>query len=275
VRACLIFSLLLAQADATSRSWNQPVEPFKVIGNIHYVGANEITSFLITTPQGHILLDGGFVETAPQILANIRKLGFRPEDVKVLINSQAHLDHAGGFAELKRVTGASLAVMQGDAEQVARGGRNDFAFGDKLQFQPAQPDRVLHDGDVVALGGTTMKAVRTPGHTRGCTTWTVTAIDQRHRYHVVFVCSTTAPGYQLKDNAAYPEIANDFRGTFRTLEALPCEVFLGSHGSFFHLREKMERLARGDRLAFVDPAGYREYLAASRESFEQQLRSTP
>jgi metallo-beta-lactamase class B len=157
-----ILAALLAQADPTSRSRNQPVEPFKLIGNIHYVGANEITSFLVTTPQGHILLDGGFVETVPQILANIRKLGFRPEDVKVLINSHAHLDHAGGFAELKSVTGASLAVMQGDAEQVARGGRGDFAFGDTLAFPAVQPDRVLHDGDLVALGGTTLKAVRTP-----------------------------------------------------------------------------------------------------------------
>jgi metallo-beta-lactamase class B len=267
-----VLAALLAQADPTNRSWNQPVEPFKVIGNVHYVGANEITSFLVTTPQGHILLDGGFVETAPQILSNIRKLGFRTEDVRVLLNSQAHFDHAGGFEELKRVTGASLAVMQGDAEQVARGGRNDFAFGDKLPFPPVQPDRVLHDGDVVALGGTTLKALRTPGHTKGCTTWTMSASENGRRFNVVFVCSTSAPGYQLKGNAAYPGIANDFRATFRTLEALSCDVFLGSHGSFFRLQEKMDRLRKGDPLAFVDPAGYRKFLAASRESFEQQLR---
>jgi metallo-beta-lactamase class B len=268
-----ILAALLAQADPTSRSRNQPVEPFKLIGNIHYVGANEITSFLVTTPQGHILLDGGFVETVPQILANIRKLGFRPEDVKVLINSHAHLDHAGGLAELKSVTGASLAVMQGDAEQVARGGRGDFAFGDTLAFPAVRPDRVLHDGDLVALGGTTLKAVRTPGHTKGCTSWTMTASDQGRRFEVVFVCSTTAPGYRLKGNAAYPTIVDDFRASFRILEGLPCDVYLGSHGSFFHLHEKMERLRNGDSSAFVDPAGYRRFLAASRESFEQQLRA--
>jgi metallo-beta-lactamase class B len=268
-----VLAALLAQSDPTHRTWNQPVEPFKLIGNIHYVGANEITSFLITTPKGHILLDGGFVETAPQILSNIRKLGFRTEDVRVLLNSQAHFDHAGGFEELKRVTGASLAVMQGDAEQVARGGRNDFAFGDTIPFPPVQPDRVLHDGDVVSVGGTTLKALRTPGHTKGCTTWTMSATENGRRFNAVFVCSTTAPSYKLKDNAAYPEIADDFRATFRTLEALPCDVFLGSHGSFFSLQQKMARLRKGDPLAFVDPAGYRKFLAATRESFEQQLRA--
>jgi metallo-beta-lactamase class B len=193
--------------------------------------------------------------------------------VRVLLNSQAHFDHAGGFEELKRVTGASLAVMQGDAEQVARGGRNDFAFGDTIPFPPVQPDRVLHDGDVVSVGGTTLKALHTPGHTKGCTTWTMSATENGRRFNVVFVCSTTAPGYKLKDNAAYPEIADDFRATFRTLEALPCDVFLGSHGSFFKLQQKMARLRKGDPLAFVDPAGYRKFLAATRESFEQQLRA--
>jgi metallo-beta-lactamase class B len=269
---CLPFlAALIAQATPETRSWNQPVEPFTVIGNLHYVGANEITSFLVTTEQGHILLDGGFVETAPQILANIRKLGFRPEDVKVLINSQAHFDHAGGFAELKRVTGARLLVMEGDAEQVARGGLGDFAFGDSLPFPAVQPDRVLHDGEVVALGGTTLKAVRTPGHTRGCTTWTMTASDHGRAFRVVFVCSTTAPGYRLSGNAAYPEIADDFRRSFRILEGLPCDVFLASHGSFFHLEEKTKRLRSGDALAFVDPEGYRKFLAATHASFDRQL----
>ena len=269
----LLFAALLAQADPTSRSWNEPVEPFRVIGNVHYVGANEITSFLITTPQGHILLDGGFVETAPQILANIRKLGFRPEDVKVILNSQAHYDHAGGFAELKHATGASLQVMEGDAEQVARGGREDFAFGDKFLFPPVEPDRVLRPGASVTLGGMSMKAVWTPGHTRGCTTWTMTALEGARRYSVVFVCSTTAPGYELVHNAAYPRIVDDYRASFRTLEALPCDVFLASHGSFFHLREKMQRLREGDALAFVDAQGYRKFIGETRETFEAQLRA--
>jgi len=269
----LLVAALLAQADPESRSWNQPVEPFRVVGNVYSVGANEITSFLVTTDRGHILLDGGFVETAPQILANIRKLGFRPEDVKVILNSQAHYDHAGGLAQLKQATGAKVEIMEGDAEQVARGGRGDFAFGDKFLFPPLTPDRVLHPGDTVTVGGVSMKAVLTPGHTRGCTTWAITAVERGRSYSVVFVCSTTAPGYQLAHNPAYPSIVEDFRGTFRTLEALPCDVFLASHGSFFHLREKTERLRRGDPLAFVDPRGYRSFVAESRRAFEAQLQA--
>src|SRR5215468_1825633 len=135
-------AILLAAAVA---EWNQPVEPFRVAGNLYYVGANEITSFLVTTPAGHIVLDGGFEETAPQILANIAKLGFKKEDVKVLLNSQAHNDHAGGFAALKKATGAKLEVMAGDAEQIERGGVGDFAFGDKFPFPKVHVDRVLHD----------------------------------------------------------------------------------------------------------------------------------
>ncbi len=210
--------------------------------------------------------------TLHEILGNIRKLGYRPEDVKVILNSQAHSDHAGGFAELKRATGASLQVMQGDAELVARGGHADFAFGDKLLFPPVKPDRVLRPGEVVSLDGTSMKAVSTPGHTRGCTSWTMTAREGARSYPVVFVCSTTAPGYELAHNTAYPDIADDYRASFRTLEALPCDVFLGSHGSFFHLQEKMERLRRGDPLAFVDPQGYRKFLLETRDAFEAQLR---
>jgi metallo-beta-lactamase class B len=269
----LLLAALLAQADPESRSWNQPVEPFRVIGNVHFVGANEITSFLITTPQGHILLDGGFVETAPQILANIRKLGFRPEDVKILLNSQAHYDHAGGFSELKRATPASLQIMQGDAEQVAQGGRGDFAFGDRFTFPAVKPDRILHPGEVITLGGTAMKAVWTPGHTRGCTSWTMTAGEGGKSYAVVFVCSMTAPGYELAHNVGYPGIVDDYRASFRTLESLPCDVFLGSHGSFFGLKEKAERLRKGDGLAFVDPTGYRKFVSGSRDAFEEQLRA--
>jgi len=181
-RFFILLSLVLAspalvqpQADPTSRSWNQPVEPYRIAGNIYYVGASDITSFLITTPEGHILLDGGFVETAPIIEANVRKLGFKLEDVKILLSSHAHFDHAGGLAELKRATGAKFAAMDKEAPLLARGGKWDFLFGDKYPFPPIQADRILHDGDTVLLGGTTLTAHLTPGHTKGNTTWTMKA----------------------------------------------------------------------------------------------------
>jgi metallo-beta-lactamase class B len=165
----LVPVLAHAQADPTSRSWNQPVEPYRIAGNLYYVGASDITSYLITTPEGNIVLDGGFAETAPMIAANIQKLGFKVEDVKILLSTHAHFDHAGGLAELKKRTGAPLYAGAADADLLARGGNGDFAFGDKLQFPPVQVDHPVHDGDRVSLGGTTLVAHATPGHTRGCT----------------------------------------------------------------------------------------------------------
>jgi metallo-beta-lactamase class B len=265
--------LLFAQKTETERSWNRPVEPFKIIGNIYYVGANEITSFLITTPQGHIVVDGGFVETAPQILANIKKLGFEPEDVKFLLNSQSHHDHAGGFAELKRVTGAKLAIMEQDKAQIENGGKGDFAWGDAGLFPAVKVDRTLHDGDMIALGGTTLRAVRTPGHTKGCTTWTMTVTEIGTPYNVVWVCSTTAPGYKLLGNVNYPNIVQDYHRTFDILKKLPCDVFLASHGNFFDLDEKSKQVRTNTaQNPFIDPDGYRQFLEQSQHDFEAEVK---
>ncbi len=264
--------LLFAQKTETERSWNQPVEPFKIIGNIYYVGANEITSFLIATPQGHILIDGGFVETAPQILANIKKLGFKPGEVKYLLNSQSHSDHAGGFAELKRVTGAKLAIMEQDKAEVEAGGHGDFAWGDTMLFPAAKVDRTLHDGDSIALGGTRLIALRTPGHTKGCTTWTATASEKGKSYKVVWVCSTTAPGYKLVGNANYPNIVQDYRRTFEILKKNPCDVFLASHGQFFNLEDKSKQIrANAARNPFIDPQGYRQFLEQTHRDLEAEV----
>src|SRR5512146_2519975 len=172
----LLFSVcLFGQSNPEWRSWNQPVQPFRIIGNIYYVGASDVTSFLITSPQGHILLDGGFVETAPMIRDNIRKLGFKPEDVKYLINSHAHFDHAAGLAQLKKWTGAKFVASREDGALIARGGRGDFAWGDKLTFPAVRPDRMIQDHETLSIGGVTMTAHLTPGHTKGCTTWTTEA----------------------------------------------------------------------------------------------------
>ena len=154
-------------ADDASRAMNQPVKPYRVIGNIYYVGASDVSSFLITTPNGHILLDSGFIETVPQIKQNMAQLGFRLEDIKILLNSHAHYDHAGGLAELKRLTGAKLMTSEGDVPLLAAGGKGDPNFGDRFLFEPVKPDRVLRDGDKVELGGVTMIARLTPGHTKG------------------------------------------------------------------------------------------------------------
>jgi metallo-beta-lactamase class B len=261
-------SVARAQRNAQSRAMNQPVAPFHIIGNIYYVGASDITSYLIVTPGGDLLLDGGFVETAPQIEANIQTLGFKVADVKILLSSHEHLDHAGGLAELKRVTGAEFVAMAEEVPTLTSG----------VSFPAVTPDRVIHDGDTVKLGGVTLTAHRTPGHTRGCTTWTMVTKDAGKPYHVVFVGSATVlPNYRLRDRpgepATYPGIEADYETTFRVLKSLPCDVFLGSHGSFYSLVEKREVLSRHPpQNPFIDPWGYQAYITRAEAAFQAELQ---
>lgn len=259
------------QPDATSREWNKPVPPFRIAGNLYYVGAIEITSYLITTQQGHFLLDGGFVETAPQIERNIVQLGFKLSDVKYLLNSHAHYDHAGGLAELKKLTGAKFVASEGDAGLLRKGGHGDFRFGDTLPFPPIEPDKIILDGESLRLGDQVMTAHLTPGHTRGTTTWTTKIRDAARTYDVIFVGSQSSLDYKFIGQESYPGIAANFVKSFAVLKTLPCDIFLASHGSFFHLVDKHERFMRGDTNAFVDPDGYTRYLSESEKDFRQKL----
>jgi metallo-beta-lactamase class B len=263
--AVILPAALLPQAQESRKEWNEPVPPFRIIGNIYYVGAAEIASYMIVTPSGEIVLDGGFPETAPQIEANIQKLGFKLTDVKILLNSHAHFDHAGGLAELKKRTGARLAAMDGDAAVLAKGDTN--------LLPPVAPDRILHDLDTVNLGGVKMTAHLTPGHTRGCTTWTMTTEDSGEKYNVVFVCSSTVlHDYRLVNDPTYPGIAADYEKSFRILKSLPCDVFLAPHGSFFNLEDKRKELASGAKKnPFIDPVGYQEYVARSEADYRAAL----
>ena len=264
---CLFFAfaiLIFAQKNDEERSWNQPVEPFKIAGNIYYVGASDITSYLITTPKGHYLIDSGFIETVPQIKANIAKLGFKLSDVRILLNSHAHYDHAGGMAELRRLTKAKLLVSQPDFELMSNGGKGDPNFGDRFAFESARADETFADGKKIRLGGTVLKANITAGHTRGCTTWTTEVSENLRKHNVVFVCSTSAPGYKLAGNDKYPSIFEDYQRTFERLEKVRVDIFLGSHGNIYGLEGKIARLRSGGVNPFIDPTSYREYLAASK-----------
>ncbi|HMC22951.1 MAG TPA: subclass B3 metallo-beta-lactamase [Thermoanaerobaculia bacterium] len=274
----LIAAPALAQQDPVLKSWNQPVEPFRIIGNLFYVGASEVASYLVATPKGHIIIDGGLMETAPMIRANIEKLGFHFQDVRILLNTHAHFDHAGGLAALKEWGGATLMASERDAPLLARGGKNDPQFGDDDQFPAVTPDTLLRDGDHVTLGGSILTAHLTPGHTPGCTTWTMTIREKGKPNNVVIVCSASVPKeYKLVGNNKYPDIVADYRQTFATLKALPCDVFLAVHGSFFDLLGKAARKAKGERPnPFIDPEGYRKYVAAAEQAFEEELkRETP
>jgi metallo-beta-lactamase class B len=262
----------VGQADPTSRAWNQPVRPFRIVGNLYYVGATEIASFLITTPQGHFLLDGGFVETAPQIERNIAQLGFKIEDVKILLNSHAHCDHAGGLAELKRKTGAKLIASGPDAELLKRGGHGDFRFGDTLTFPPVEVDQIIGDGESIQIGDQELTAYLTPGHTKGNTTWTAKINDRTKSYDVVFVGSPNTLDYRFVEKESYPGIAADFEKTFAVLKKLHCDIFLSDHGSFFSFEQKRERLARGETPnPFIDPDGYKRFVSEKEKEFQQKL----
>ncbi len=272
--SALSFSSLLAQASETDRSWNQPVEPFKIAGNVYYVGANEITSYLITTPNGHIVIDGGYKETVPLITANIVKLGFKVEDVKFLLNSQAHYDHASGLADLKKVTGAKMLASVEDAKLLARGGKDDPNFGDEYLFDPIIADKTFSDGWKLTLGGTTMTANITAGHTKGCTTWTTTVNDGGKKLSVIFVCSTTAPGYKLVGNEKYPEIISDFETTFKRMRKMKVDIFLSAHASQFAMEEKLVALRKGaNPNPFIDPKGYAAFIDATEKAFRDRLGS--
>lgn len=272
--ALLCAGSLFAQKDPLSRSWNQPVEPFRIIRNVYYVGASDVTAYLIATPKGHIIIDGGFEETAPMILANVEKLGFDRADIRILLNSHAHYDHAGGLAALKAATGATFIASEGDAPQLARGGKDDPQFGDAFPFPPVTPDKLARDGDRVALGGSILTAHITAGHTRGCTTWTMTVREKGHDYDVVFVGSPSVPSqYKLVGNPRYPDAVDDYRRQFATLKSLHCDVFLASHGNFFDLQGKMKR--RGEKTnPFIDPAGYKAFVETMEAAFEKRVKES-
>jgi metallo-beta-lactamase class B len=262
----LIPALLLCSVVLSAQNdWDDPFPPHRIADNLYYVGSQGLSSYLITTGEGHILINSSFERTVPIIRSNVEQLGFRFADIKILLGSHAHNDHMEGNALVKKLTGAQVYVMQGDEQVIANGGKGQYLYD--ARWPGCAVDRVLKDGDLVKLGNATLTARRTPGHTRGCTTWTLQATDAGKSYQVAIIGSPNVnSGYQLVNNAEYPEIAADFAKTFQVLKALPCEIFLGAHGSYYGLVEKHKRLAAGGGNPFVDPAGCRDYIT-EREKF--------
>ncbi len=254
--------------------WTTPMTPFRIAGNLYYVGSRDLASYLITTPQGHILINSNLVTSPPQIKASIEKLGLHFHDVKILLISHGHYDHCAGSAAVKRMTGAKYMVMAADVSVVESGGRTDFRYSNdaSMRFPATRVDRALHDGSTVQLGGATLTAHKTAGHTKGCTTWTMTVTQNGRKYNVVIVGSPNVnPGYRLIGNTQYPQIAADYQQQFRTLKSLPCDIFLGAHGGYFDMLEKYKKLQAGDANAFVDPAGYKAYVDERQQAFEAEL----
>jgi|SRR5579872_1062411 len=248
--------------------------PFHIIGNLYYVGTDDLASYLIVTPKGNILINSDLPADPPMIKANIEKLGFNYSDTKILLISHAHFDHAGGSQLIKQQTHAKYEVMDADVPVIESGGTSDFRYANDVNahFPPCKVDKILHDGDQVKLGGSVLTAHLTGGHTPGCTTWTMTVIDHGKSYHVVIVGSLNVnPGYKLINNVAYPTIAKDYEQAFRVSKSLPCDIFLGAHGRFFHLKEKYALLKEGGN-PFVDPEGYKKYIALKEKIFYKKLK---
>jgi len=272
----LIFALafagsLFAQANP---EWTEPFPPFRVAGNLYYVGSKGLASYLITTPKGNILINSDLEANVPMISASIEKLGFHFADTKILLISHAHWDHDAGSAMIVQKTGAKYMVMDADVSVVESGGKTDFQYGNSPNslYPPAKVDRVLNDGDEVMLGGTVLVAHLTPGHTKGCTTWTMQVSDGGKTYNVVIVGSPNVnPGYKLVGNTAYPQIAEDYERMWRVLKSLPCDIFLGAHGGYFGLDEKYPLRKDGGANPFVDPDGYKRFIAQKEEEFRTEL----
>jgi metallo-beta-lactamase class B len=255
--------------------WTEPFPAFKIAGNLYYVGSKGLANYLIATPEGHILINSDLEANVPMIRDSIEKLGFKFNDVKILLISHAHWDHDAGSAKIKTVTGARYMVMDADVPVVESGGQADFHYaGDpSTLYPPAKVDRVLHDGDQVKLGGTVLVAHLTPGHTKGCTTWTLKVTDAGRTYDVVIVGSPNVnDGYRLVNNDKYPQIAGDYERMFRVLKALPCDIFLGAHGSYFDMERKYAQVKERGVAAFVDPDGYRQFVSSKEQAFRTELQ---
>lgn len=278
----VLFCTSLFAYAGTNLAWTTPIAPFRIADNLYYVGSQDLASYLVVTPKGNILINANLTTSPPQIRASVEKLGFRWKDTRILLNGQAHFDHMGGAAEVIRETHAKNMLMDGDVSVAETGARTDFLAPSPniLSYPPVHVDRVLHDGDTVSLGDVTLTAHKTAGHTRGCTTWTMHAhltgdpvgktrnivivggVSFWSEYHFV-----ATPGHPV----SYPGIAQDFQHTFAVLRSLPCDVFLGAHGGYFDLLTKLKRYPQDGPRVFIDPAGYKAFVADAQKTFEQAL----
>jgi metallo-beta-lactamase class B len=272
--------------EASNNGGQKAVEPFRIAGNLYYVGANDVTSFLITSPQGHVLIDGGYPGTAPMIIRSIAKLGFRITDVKVLLNSHAHFDHAGGLAALQKASGAELWISEGDADVVANGGAGDASLGPLkfisyipvLNYPAPRVDHRFGDGAKIHVGPIELTAHITAGHTPGCTSWSFPVRDGDRQLLAVHACSLNPPlSAELAGKKTSPQIRAEFEHTFATLRSLPADIFLTSHAREFGRYRKQQARATAKNPAdpFIDRQGYVDYIDKGEKRFRELMLREP
>ena len=272
---------LLADAAINCEScpaWNGDRAPFRVFGNTYYVGTAGLSSILITSGEGHVLIDGGLPQSAPLIDAHIRRLGLRSEDVKLILNSHAHFDHAGGIAALQRASGARVAASAPAAQAMERGGPvsddPQAGFGTAMAFPAVKGVDVIQDGETLRVGPLAVTAHLTPGHTPYGTTWTWRSCEGDRCWNVVYADSLTpvsAPGFRYTGDATHPSIVESFRRSIATIAGLPCDILLAPHPGFAQLDEKLARRGKGEADAFVDGGACRAYAEAATKALDARL----
>lgn len=252
--------------------WEDPADPVRIVGPIYFVGTRGLGAFLITTSEGHILMNTGMPSSGPMIVDSIQKLGFKPEDIKLMINGHAHIDHAGAFAYFKQRFGVQLAVMKDDVAAMESGDANDFKYANDFIYPPVGVDRVLRDGDQIRMGDVLLTAYHTPGHTRGATTWVANLVVDGRAYVVVFPDGAGFnPGYRIANNPSYPGIEDDYRRTHHILEMLKPDIWLAQHNEYYDLEGKRRRAETEGVKAWIDPEGYRRFIAGKKREFEAEV----
>ena len=265
-----------AASAQSNPGWTTPITPFRIADGLYYVGSKDLASYLVVTPQGNILINSSLESSPALIRESVEQLGLKYSDIKILLISHAHFDHDAGSARVIAETGAKYMVMDGDVPVVESGGALDFAYGNS-PYPKTKVDRVLHDGDEVKLGDVVLVAHKTAGHTRGCTTWTMKVKQNGKTLNAVIVGSWNVnPGFRLVDKpqqpASYPGIADDYRKTFALLKKLPCDIFLGAHGAYFNMNDKLARAGQAGESVWIDPEGYKAAVAEREKAFETELR---
>ena len=279
LKPLLVFLLVGVASIATAAipdppEWHEAYPPFHIAGPLYYVGTKDLAVYLIVTPEGSILINSTLEDNVPKIQASVEQLGFKFSDIKILLISHAHWDHCAASARIKELTGASYQVMDSDVSVVESGGRTDFEYGEMpaTYFPPTKVDRVLHDSDKVELGGVTLVAHLTPGHTKGCTTWTMKVTDSGRELNAVIVGSPNVnEGFNLVNDPNYPDMAADYQRGFDVLKSLPCDLFLGAHGSYFGMLGKLKNPRADGANPFLDPDGYKKWIAEKEQAYLSEL----
>jgi metallo-beta-lactamase class B len=268
-------ALALTLRAQDNPDWQRPFEPHRVVGNVYYVGTYDLASFLITTPQGHFLINTGLANSVPLIRSGVEQLGFKFTDIRMLLTTQAHFDHVAGMAEMKRLSGARMLATAGDTPVLEDGGKSDFRFGEDKDtwFAPVKVDQQIKDQQEIKLGGTTLQVHVHPGHTKGSASYSLSIAEGGKTYRVLIAnMGTINPGVVLTGNKKYPRIAEDYARTFRLQKALALDVFLSSHASQYRLHQKYNPGDAYDPERFVDPKGYLAQVERLEQTYLEQLR---